>query len=42
MTIYSCDLEPMTLICKHDLDMVKMYLHANNEVSNCSGSEVIA
>ena len=32
----------MTLILKLDLDMVKMYLHAKNEVSMSSGSKVIA
>ena len=25
-------LNPMTLILKHDLDMVKIYLHTKNEV----------
>ena len=32
----------MTLILKLDLDMVKMYLHTENEVSVWSGSKVIA
>ena len=32
----------MILILKLDLDMVKMYLHAKNEVSMSSGSKVIA
>ena len=42
MMFYSFDLEPMTLIFKLDLDMVKMYLHAENEVPSYSGSKVIA
>ena len=32
----------MTLILKLDLDMIKMYLHAKNEVSMSRGTEVIA
>ena len=32
----------MTLILKLDLDMVKMYLYTNNEVSMGRGSEVKA
>ena len=32
----------MTLILKLDLDMVKMYLYAKNELPSCSGSKVIA
>ena len=32
----------MTFILKLDLDMVKMYLHAKNEVSMSNGSKVIA
>ena len=35
------DLDSMTLILKHDLDMVRMYLHTKNEVSMSSGSKVI-
>ena len=31
----------MTLILKLDLDMVRMYLHAKNEVSMPRGSKVI-
>ena len=34
------DLNPMTLILKHDLDMVKIYLHTENKVFTFSGSEV--
>ena len=33
------DLDPMTLILKHDLEMVKLYLHFKNEVPSCSGSK---
>ena len=34
MTFHSfdLDLDPMTLVLKLDLDMVKMYLHTQNEV----------
>ena len=33
----------MTLILKvNNLDMVKMYLYAKNEIPSCSGSQVIA
>ena len=32
----------MTLILKHDLDIVKMYHHTKNEVSMSTGSKVIA
>ena len=39
---YDLDLDPMTLILKLDLDMVKMYLHTKNEVSMSSGSKVTA
>ena len=39
---YDLDLDPMTLILKLDLDMVKMYLHTKNEVSMLRGSKVIA
>ena len=44
MMFYSIDLDldPMTLVFKLDLDMVKMYLHTKNEVSSYSGSKVIA
>ena len=44
MTFYSFDLElePMTLILIHDLDMVRIYLHTKNEVPSYSGSEVVA
>ena len=31
----------MTLILNLDLDMVKMYLYAKNEITNYSGSKVI-
>ena len=36
------DLDPMTLILKFDLDMVKMYLYTENEVPGFSSSKVIA
>ena len=36
------DLDPMTLILKLDLDMVKMYHHTKNEVSMSTPSKVIA
>ena len=39
---FDLDLDPMTLIIKHDLDMVKMQLHTKNEVPSYSGSKVIA
>ena len=40
MMFYSFDLDPMTLVLKLDLDMVKMYLHTKNEVPSYSGSKV--
>ena len=36
------DLDPMILILKFDLDMVKMYHHTKNEVSMCTPPKVIA
>ena len=42
MTLYSFDLDPITLVLNSDLDMVKMYLHTKNEVSSYSSSKVIA
>ena len=44
MMVYSFDLDfdPMTLLLKHDLHMVKMYLHTKNEVSSYNSSEVMA
>ena len=39
---YDLDLDPMTLILKLDLGMVKMYLHTKNEVSMLRGLKVIA
>ena len=39
---YSFDLDPMTLVLKLDLDIVKMYLHTKNEVPSYSGSKDIA
>ena len=40
MTSYSFGLDPMTLMLKIDLDVVKMYLHAKKEVAGYSGSKV--
>ena len=39
---YDLDLDPMTLILKLDLDIIKMYWHTKNEVSMLRGSKVIA
>ena len=39
---FDLDLDPMTLVLKLDLDMVKMYLHTKNKVPSYSGSKVIA
>ena len=41
---YSFDLglDPMTLILKLDLDIVKMYLHTKNKVPSYSSSKVTA
>ena len=41
MMFHSFDLDPKTLTLKLSLDMVKMYLHAKNEVPSYSGSKVI-
>ena len=43
MMFYSFDLDfdPITLVLKLDLDMVKMYLHYKNEVPSYSCSKVI-
>ena len=32
----------MTLILKLDLDMVKMYLHTENDIPSFNGSKIIA
>ena len=39
----SCDLDldPMTLICKLDLDIMELYLHAKNHVPSSKHSKVI-
>ena len=42
MTIYSFEIELMTLILKLDQDIVQIHLHAKNEVPGCSGSKVTA
>ena len=39
---YSFDLDPMILVLKLDLDMVKMYLHTKIEVPSYSSSKVVA
>ena len=36
------DLDPMTLVLKHDLDIIKMYHHTKNEVSMSRHLKVIA
>ena len=43
MTFHSfyLDLYIITLVLQLDLDMVKMYLHTQNEVPNVCGSQVI-
>ena len=39
---FDLDLDPIVLILKPDLDMIKMYLHTKNEVPSYSSSKVIA
>ena len=39
---HSFDHDPITLILKRDLDMVKMYLYTKNQVPSYGGSKVIA
>ena len=34
--------DPMTLISKHGLDIMKIYLHAKNEVPSLGNSKVIS
>ena len=36
------DLDPMTLILKLDLDMIKVYLYTENELPSICGSKVTA
>ena len=36
------DLDPMTFICNHDLDILKIYLYTKNEVCSSRHSKVIA
>ena len=38
---FDFDLDSMTLILKLNLDMVKVYLHAKNEVPSYSSSKAI-
>ena len=40
--LFDLDLNPMTLILKPDLDMIKMYLYTKNDVPSFSSSKVIA
>ena len=39
---YDLELDPMTLVCETDLDILKTYLHTKNEVSRLRLSKVIA
>ena len=41
MTFYSCDIKPVTSIFTLNPDLVKMYLHTENEVPNCYSSNII-
>ena len=41
-TTFDLNLDPMTLILKFDLDMVKIYLYTEDEVPSYSSSNVIA
>ena len=34
---YKSDLDPMTLVLKLDLDIIKMYHYTKNEISVCQG-----
>ena len=38
---YLFDLDPMTLVLKHDLHVIKLYVCTKNEVLTFSGSKVI-
>ena len=38
---FDLDLDPMTLVLKLDLDIMKMYVCTKNEVPTFSGSKVI-
>ena len=38
---FDLDLDPMTLVLKLDLDIIKMYVCTKNEVPTFSGSKVI-
>ena len=44
MIVYSfnIDLDPVTLVLKFDLNMVRMYPHTENVVPNCTSLEVIS
>ena len=39
---FDLDLDPMSLIPKHDLDIMEIYHHAKNESRGSRGSKVIA
>ena len=41
MSKNTTNLDPMTLVLKLDLDMVKMYVYTKNEVLSFSSSKVI-
>ena len=38
---FDLDLDPVTLVLKRDLDIVKMYVCSKNEVPTVSSSKVI-
>ena len=42
MKFYSVDLDPMTLVLKLDLDIVKMYVFTEDEIPGFSSSKVTA
>ena len=39
--LFDLELDPLTLILKLKQDVVKMYLHAKNELPSYNGSKVI-
>ena len=42
MTTFDLNFDPMTLMPKHDQDIVKIYQHTKNEVPSSRYSKVIA
>ena len=42
MAFYLFDIDPMTLVLKCELDMVKVYMYTKSEVPSFSSSKVIA